>query len=155
LSFGHRIYRRHKTLRRLRRLTRLRKLTRLRIFMRLRRDTGRETRHFEVDVHRIGHRKVFQLAKKHDFVALSAPRMTLPMPQVVVALEHRKRLVLIFMVREWAMRAFPRTFAKSKARHQVREWQPTFGLVDFLAQIAKVPHLWPPAVMILPPSFDA
>jgi hypothetical protein len=52
------------------------------------------------------------------------------------------------------MRDFLCMFAKSKTRHQVREWQSaTFSLINFLAQIARVPHLCPPRCDDTPGDF--
>jgi hypothetical protein len=53
------------------------------------------------------------------------------MPKTVTAFEHRKRFAVIVV--KWAMCGFLCAITKPLLLHQLREGEPTLGLINFLA----------------------
>ena len=74
-----------------------------------------------------------------DFIAVAAPRVTLPMPEAALPLEYREGFVFVLV--EWAMGSFLCAVAESFPRHQLGERQSTLSVVNFLTQIAMVAHV--------------
>src|SRR5215469_11654683 len=77
------------------------------------------------------------------------------MVEAVLALEHGKGWMLIVVARKRTASALFRVFRQPWLLHQLRQWQPPFSLVNFLAQVAILVHATPPPFLILPATSDA